>query len=158
MVPAGSSVYSRGQNRFYLQPEGPSWPNPWYFHCDGKPIDRFLHEETERMAARYGNYASFCMMAAGNKPAQDRNQAKIIRDFVRYWQQRDQRRVYTGASVAMSQPLVPENDYMVKIWSAWIGLEKQCAPEQSQIIILHRKVQCTIRNNTKWGNGVYSGF
>ncbi len=127
--PPEAAFIAADKTGFYLQPEGPSWPNHGTSIGDGKPIDRFLYEETERMAARYGNYASFCMMAAGNEPA-GRNQAKYLGDFVRYWQQRDKRRVYTGASVAMSWPLVPENDYMVK--SGPRGLAwKNSAPESN---------------------------
>ncbi|MDF7814962.1 sugar-binding domain-containing protein [Hymenobacter sp. YC55] len=98
---------------FYLQPEGPSWPNHGTSLGDGRPIDKFIYDETERMAAAYGNHASYCMLAAGNEPA-GRNQAKYLGEFVKYWQARDARRIYTGASVAMSWPLVPENEYMIK--------------------------------------------
>ncbi|MFT3827249.1 MAG: beta-glucuronidase [Chitinophagaceae bacterium] len=111
--PPEAAFIAADKTGFYLQPEGPSWPNHGTSIGDGKPVDKFIYEETDRMAARYGNYASFCMMAAGNEPA-GRNQAKYLGEFVRYWQAKDKRRVYTGASVAMSWPLVPENDYMVK--------------------------------------------
>lgn len=98
---------------FYLQPEGPSWPNHGTSLGDGRFIDNYLYEETNRMARDYGNHPSFCMLAAGNEPA-GRNQAKYLGAFVRYWQAKDNRRVYTGASVAMSWPLYPESDYMIK--------------------------------------------
>ena len=32
---------------------------------DGKPIDQYLYEESERMVNTYGNHPSFCMMASG---------------------------------------------------------------------------------------------
>lgn len=98
---------------FYLQPEAPTWPNHGTSVGDGRFIDQYIYDETNRMVKAYGNYASFCMMAAGNEPA-GRNQAKYLADFVNYWKAKDSRRVYTGASVAMSWPLVPENEYMVK--------------------------------------------
>src|SRR6185312_16088310 len=41
---------------FYLQPEGPSWANHGSSLGDGKPIDRFIFDETNRMAHYYGNY------------------------------------------------------------------------------------------------------
>ncbi|WP_205702854.1 exo-beta-1,4-galactosidase [Botryobacter ruber] len=98
---------------FYLQPEGPSWPNHSTSLGDGKPIDKFIYEETDRIAEHFGNYASFTMLAAGNEPRGGR-QAKYLAEFIAYWKAKDPRRIYTGASVAMSWPLVPENEYMVK--------------------------------------------
>jgi len=98
---------------FYLQPEGPSWANHGSSLGDGKPIDQFIYTETERMSVAYGNHPSFCMMAYGNEP-RGGHQAEWLGKFVRYWKDRDDRRVYTGASVGMSWPLVPDNDYMVK--------------------------------------------
>jgi hypothetical protein len=98
---------------FYLQPEAPTWPNHGTSVGDGRFIDQYIYDETNRIVNSYGNYASFCMLAAGNEPA-GRNQAKYLAAFVNYWKAKDHRRVYTGASVAMSWPLVPENQYMVK--------------------------------------------
>ena len=97
----------------YLQPEGPTWPNHSTSLGDGRAIDQYVYEETNRMAKEYGNYASFVMMAAGNEP-RGGNQAAYLADFIKYWQEKDPRRVYTGASVAMSWPLVPQNEFMVK--------------------------------------------
>lgn len=107
----------------YLQPEGPSWPNHGTSLGDGRPIDAFLWTETERMVRNYGNHASFCMLSAGNEPA-GRNQAKWLADFILKWKARDNRRIVTGASVAMSWPLVPENDYMIKSGSRGLSWSK----------------------------------
>ena len=98
---------------FYLQPEGPSWPNHGTSLGDGRFIDQYLYDETNRMTELYGNHPSFCMLAAGNEPA-GRNHAKYLGEFLNYWKAKDKRRVYTGASVAMSWPLYPESDYMIK--------------------------------------------
>ena len=98
---------------FYLQPEAPTWPNHGTSLGDGRFIDQYIYDETNRMDEAYGNYASFCMLSAGNEPA-GRNQVKYLTDFINYWKEKDDRRVYTGASVAMSWPLVPANEYMVK--------------------------------------------
>jgi hypothetical protein len=65
------------------------------------------------MAMSYGNHASFCMLAYGNEPRGGK-QAAYLGKFVNYWKAKDPRRLYTGASVGMSWPLVPENEYMVK--------------------------------------------
>jgi len=98
---------------FYVQPEGPTWPNHGTTFGDGRFIDQYVYDETNRMEEVYGNYASYCMLAAGNEPG-GRNQAKFLAGFVKYWQAKDTRRIYTGASVAMSWPLYPESDYMIK--------------------------------------------
>ncbi|TDH24245.1 beta-glucuronidase [Segetibacter sp. 3557_3] len=105
----------------YLQPEGPTWPNHGTSLGDGRFIDAYIYEETNRMFDHYGNYGSYTMLAAGNEPA-GRNQATYLAAFIKFWQQKDSRRIYTGASVAMSWPLVPENEYMIKSGSrglAW---------------------------------------
>lgn len=98
---------------FYLQPEGPSWANHGSSLGDGLPIDQFIYDETNRMGKAYGNYASYCMLAYGNEPRGGK-QVQYLTKFINYWKAKDPRRKYTGASVAMSWPLVPDNDYMIK--------------------------------------------
>ncbi len=97
---------------FYLQPEGPSWPNPGPSLGNGEPRDKYLMEETQRLTKEFGNYASFCMLAAGNEPAG--NWVPWVTDFVEYWENTDPRRVYTGASVGNSWRWQPRNQYHVK--------------------------------------------
>jgi len=111
---------------FYLQPEGPSWANHGSSLGDGKPIDQFIFDETSRMAGAYGNYASFCMLAYGNEP-RGGHQVEYLTRFVNYWKAKDSRRVYTGADVGGSWPLVPANEYMVK--SGPRGLHWKMLPE-----------------------------
>lgn len=98
---------------FYLQPEGPSWANHGSSLGDGKPIDQFIYDETVRMEQLYGNHPSYCMLAYGNEPRGGK-QVEYLTKFIHFWQKRDDRRLYTGASVAMSWPLVPENEFMIK--------------------------------------------
>ncbi len=97
---------------FYLQPEGPSWPNHGVSLGRGEFIDKYLMEETQRMVRDYGNHPSFCMLAAGNEPRG--NWVKWCSDFVDYWKATDSRRVYTGASVGGSWQWQPKNQYHVK--------------------------------------------
>ncbi|MES2777377.1 MAG: sugar-binding domain-containing protein [Bacteroidota bacterium] len=111
--PPEAAFIAADESGFYLQPEGPTWPNHGTSLGDGRFIDKYVYDETNRMEKAYGNYASYCMLASGNEPA-GRNHAKYLREFVRYWQAKDKRRVYTGASVAMSWPLYPESDFMIK--------------------------------------------
>jgi hypothetical protein len=111
---------------FYLQPEGPAWANHGSSLGDGKPIDDFIYTETKRMALYYGNYASYCMLAYGNEP-RGGHQAEYLTRFIHFWEDRDSRRVYTGADVGMSWPLIPDNQYMVK--SGPRGLNWNSLPE-----------------------------
>ncbi len=98
---------------FYLQPEGPSWPNHGVKLGRGMVIDRYLLDETRRMVEKYGNHPSFCMLAAGNEPAGD--WVKWVGDFVDYWKATgDRRRVYCGASVGGGWAWDPKSEYHVK--------------------------------------------
>jgi len=97
---------------FYLQPEGPSWANHGTSIGEGKPIDQFIYDETNRMSKSYGNYASFCMMAYGNEPRG--RQVEYLTKFNNYWKAKDSRRLYTGASVGGSWPIIPNNEFMVR--------------------------------------------
>tara|TARA_R110000751_G_scaffold1474_4_gene5557 strand:+ start:24019 stop:26907 length:2889 start_codon:yes stop_codon:yes gene_type:complete len=96
----------------YLQPEGPSWANHGSALGLGRPIDTYIYEETNRMETHYGNYASYVMLAYGNEPTG--RQVEYLSAFNEYWKQRDNRRLYTGASVGGSWPIVPNNEFMVR--------------------------------------------
>jgi len=89
-----------------------------YFHIecsawarigDGKPIDRFIYLEGDRILKWYGNHPSFCMLAYGNEPGGP-NQRRYLGKLVTYWKKKDPRRVYTGAA---GWPIIPENEYHV---------------------------------------------
>ena len=97
---------------FYLQPEGPSWPNHGPKLGNGQPIDKYLMDETIALTKAYGNYASSCMLACGNEPSG--HWVNWVSKFVDYWKTADSRRVYTGASVGGSWKWQPHNQYHVK--------------------------------------------
>lgn len=97
---------------FYLQPEGPSWPNHDVRLGQGQDIDHYLLEETIKMDQWYGNHASFCMLACGNEPSG--NWVPWVSRFVDYWKAHDTRRVYTGASVGGGWAWQPKSQYHVK--------------------------------------------
>ena len=98
---------------FYLHVEGPSWANHGTSLGDGKPIDQYIYDETDRILDTYGNHPSFCMMAYGNEPAGG-NQAEYLGKLVDHWKAEDNRRVYTSASIGRSWPLVPEAQFIVR--------------------------------------------
>ncbi len=108
---------------FYLQPEGPSWPNHGISLGKGKFIDTYLMQETIDITRRYGNYASFCMLSSGNEPAG--NWVPWVSRFVDYWKAADNRRVYTGASVGNSWKWQPHNQYHVKAGARGLDWDTQ---------------------------------
>ena len=88
---------------FMFHVECPAWTTIG----DGKPIDKFIYAEGDRILKAYGNHPSFCMLAYGNEPG-GRNQKRFLGDLVNYWKRKDPRRVYTSAA---GWPIIPENDY-----------------------------------------------
>ena len=107
----------------YLQVEGPSWPNHGPKLGNGEPIDNYLMEETQRLTKAYGNYASYCMLAAGNEPAG--RWVAWVSNFVDYWKKTDTRRVYTGASVGNGWQWQPHNQYHVKAGARGLDWDKR---------------------------------
>ena len=119
---------------FYLQPEGPSWANHGSSLGNGKPIDQYIYDETNLMDQHYGNYASFCMMAYGNEPSG--KQVEYLSKFNDYWKAKDSRKLYTGASVGGSWPVIPNNEFMVRAGArglAWNRLPESKSTYESQI-------------------------
>lgn len=114
---------------FYLQPEGPSWPNHGVKLSRGMSIDRYLMEETQRMVRQYGNHPSFCMLTAGNEPAGD--WVRWTNAFVKQWQQTgDRRRVYCGASVGGGWAWDSGSEYHVKGGARGLDWDRR-APQSS---------------------------
>ena len=112
---------------FYLQPEGPSWPNHGVRLGNGEYIDTYLMAETQRMVKEYGNHPSFCMLSCGNEPAG--RWVEWVGKFVDYWKQTDSRRVYTGASVGGGWAWQPKSQYHVKAGAR--GLNWGRAPQST---------------------------
>lgn len=92
---------------FYLQVECSSWANQSTSLGDGLPVDQFIYDESERIVKMYGNHPSFCMMAYGNEPG-GRNHMNYLAEFVDYWKEKDNRRVYTGGA---GWPVLIENEF-----------------------------------------------
>ena len=106
--PPQAAFDAADQTGFYLQVECSSWANQSTTIGDGKPFDRYLYEESQRMVEAYGNHPSFCMMVYGNEPA-GKHQEKFLTDFVNFWKGKDSRRIYTSGS---GWPNLPVNDYL----------------------------------------------
>lgn len=110
--PPEAAFIAADMTGFYLQPEGPSWPNHGIKLGRKDPIDTYLLQETRYLTREYGNHPSFTMLSAGNEPAG--NWVPWASDFVHYWRKHDQRRIYTGFSVGGGWAWQPHNEFHVK--------------------------------------------
>ena len=79
----------------------------WTTIGDGKYIDQWFYQESDRILKEYGNHPSFCMLEYGNEPG-GRNQGKYLAELVDYWKNKDSRRVYSGAA---GWPYIENADY-----------------------------------------------
>jgi hypothetical protein len=79
----------------------------WAFLGDGKAIDKYVYEESERIVGNFGNHPSFCLMPYGNESGGDRA-GSFLTAFVNYWKAKDNRRFYTSAS---GYPESPASQY-----------------------------------------------
>ena len=105
--PPDAAFEAADKSGFYLQIECSSWANQSTTLGDGKPIDKYIYQESKRIVNTFGNHPSFCMMAYGNEPG-GKNVGPYLTKFVTYWKNRDPRRIYTSAA---GWPLLPVNDY-----------------------------------------------
>jgi hypothetical protein len=94
---------------FYFQIEASTWPNQSTTLGDGKPVDQWLYEETDRILKYYGNHPSFILMAHGNEPGGPKHKEFLAR-YVNHYKARDPRRLWTSGS---GWPELPENQFHV---------------------------------------------
>ncbi len=121
--PPQAAFDAADQTGFYLQVECSSWANQSTTLGDGKPFDKYLYEESQRMVEEYGNHPSFCMMVYGNEPA-GKNMGTFLTEFVNFWKAKDSRRIYTSGA---GWPNLPVNDYLsdseprIQHWGQGLG-------------------------------------
>ena len=106
--PPEAAFEAADQTGFYLHVECSSWSNQSTTIGDGKPFDKYLYEESQRMVEEYGNHPSFCMMVYGNEPA-GKNLVPFLTEFVNFWKNKDNRRIYTSGA---GWPNLAVNDYL----------------------------------------------
>jgi len=106
-TPPEAAFIAADRAGFYLQIENSSWANQGASIGDGKPLDQYIYDESERVVKAYGNHPSFCMMAYGNEPS-GKNHKQYLTDFVHYWQKKDSRRLYTTGA---GWPIISSSDY-----------------------------------------------
>ena len=105
--PPKAAFVAADETGVYLQVECSSWANQSTQLGSGLPIDQYIWDESKRTVNEYGNHPSFVMMAYGNEPGGPRYR-EFLTEFVTYWKEHDNRRVYTGAA---GWPELPVNEF-----------------------------------------------
>ena len=85
------------------------WANASTTLGDGKPVDRWVYEETDLILKTYGNHPSFMLMPYGNEPGGEKHK-DYLRDYVGHLKARDSRRLWTSGS---GWPEISENDFHI---------------------------------------------
>lgn len=125
--PPEAAFLAADEAGIYLQVEGPSWAKHSVTLGDGKPIDRYLMEETKRIIDSYGNHPSFCMMSYGNEPSG--HYVPYLENWVDHFREYDPQRVFTGASTGKHWKIIENSDYIVR--ASPRGLEWEDSPPES---------------------------
>jgi beta-galactosidase len=129
---------------FYYQVECGVWTNPG----SGKPIDRWIQDESERIVRAYGNHPSFVLLTHGNEPSGPGHEAYLAR-WVDGWKRKDPRRLYTSGS---AYPQLPENQYHVyhacRGPHGWLGRDYRKDVEKLDVpVIVHEMGQWCVYPN-----------
>ncbi len=112
---------------FYIQPEGPSWPNHGVKLSRGEYIDTYLYDEAVRICDEYGNHPSFAFFAFGNEPAG--NWVKWCNEKVPLIKEYDPRHIYAGFSVGGGWAWQPKAEFAVKAGARGLDSWKNSQPE-----------------------------
>ena len=92
----------------YLQVET-CWANQSTTLGDGKPVDQWVYDETDRILKAYGNHPSFILMLHGNEPG-GKNANAYLAKYVEHFKAKDPRRLWSSGS---GWPQLPENQFHV---------------------------------------------
>ncbi len=93
----------------YLHVEASSWANQSTTLGDGKPVDRWIYDETDRILRYYGNHPSFVLMLYGNEPGGGKHKEYLAK-WVEHYRAQDSRRLYSSGA---GWPQLPENQFHV---------------------------------------------
>lgn len=134
---------------FYLQPEGPSWPNHGVKLHRGQKIDIYLLEESKRIIDAYGHHPSFVMMAAGNEPAGD--WVNYCNAWVKAMKAYDPSKIYCGASVGGGWAWDDGSEYHVKGGARGLDWDRHAPHSDDDYlsqILRPRNYRDTVDNNS----------
>jgi hypothetical protein len=118
---------------FYLHVECSSWANGSTSLGDGKPVDRWIYEEADRILAAYGNHPSFVLMPYGNEPG-GKNHPAFLSKWVAHYKAVDPRRLYTSGA---GWPQLPENQFhsvpdpRIQAWGAGLTSRINARPPET---------------------------
>ncbi len=118
---------------FYFQVET-CWPNQSTTLGDGKPVDQWVYDETDRIVKACGNHPSFLLMAHGNEPG-GKNAAAYLARWVEHYKALDSRRLWTSGA---GWPQLPENQFHVtpdpriQHWGAGLKSRINALPPETQ--------------------------
>jgi len=76
---------------------------------EGRPVDQWVYDETDRILKAYGNHPSFLLMAHGNEPG-GKNANAYLAKYVEHFKAKDPRRLWSSGS---GWPQLPENQFHV---------------------------------------------
>ena len=125
--PPDAAFLAADMTGFYIQPEGPSWPNHGVKLGRGEPIDTYLMEEGLAIVDEYGNHPSFTFFAFGNEPAG--NWVKWSTEHVAKIKEYDPRHLYCGFSVGGGWAWQPGSEFAVKAGARGLNEWVRRAPE-----------------------------
>lgn len=125
--PPDAAFLAADMTGFYIQPEGPSWPNHGVKLGRGEFIDKYLMEEGLAIINEYGNHPSFTFFAFGNEPAG--NWVKWSTDHVAQIKEKDNRHLYCGFSVGGGWAWQPGSEFAVKAGARGLNEWAKRAPE-----------------------------
>ena len=125
--PPEAAFIAADMTGFYIQPEGPSWPNHGVRLGRGEPIDTYLMDESIAIANEYGNHPSFTFFAFGNEPAG--NWVPWSTEHVAKMKEYDPRHLYCGFSVGGGWAWQPGSEYAVKAGARGLNEWTKRAPE-----------------------------
>ncbi|MBO6013468.1 MAG: beta-galactosidase [Bacteroidales bacterium] len=112
---------------FYLQAEGPSWPNHGVKLGNGMAIDKYLIDECKAIIDQYGAHPSLLMMGAGNEPAG--NWVQWCNRFVKEMHRYDPTRIYCDASVGGGWAWAADAEFHIKGGARGLDEWKNHAPQ-----------------------------
>jgi hypothetical protein len=107
--PPEAAFVAADEMGFYYHVECSSWANGSSSLGDGKPVDRWIYEEADRILKAYGNHPSFLLMPYGNEPG-GKQHAAFLAKWVSHYKALDPRRLYTSGA---GWPQIPENQFHV---------------------------------------------
>jgi len=146
---------------FYFHVET-CWPNQSTTLGDGKPVDQWVYDETDRILKAYGNHPSFLLMAAGNEPG-GKNANAYLAKYVAHYKALDPCRLWTSGA---GWPQLPENQFHVtpdpriQSWGGGLRTRNNARPPETTTdyrnYIAARTVPCISHEIGQWC--VYPNF